>query len=88
MRTRFAVGSPFPPIEFPRIGGGTLCPARDAGWRLVLIYRHRDCPFCMKQLRQLEELHGDFAAFGVSVMALSADPEHFAAESVAKQGWS
>ena len=88
MSTRFAVGTAFPPVTVPRIGGGELAPAQEAGWRLVLVYRHRDCPFCMKQLRQLEELQGGFAALGVSVMAMSADPRHFAEESVAKQGWT
>ena len=75
-RTRLAAGHPFPKIEVPRHGGGTLTlgQAETAGnWRMVVVYRGKHCPICTRQLTELKEKLGDFNGQGVEVVAVSAD---------------
>jgi peroxiredoxin len=74
---KLAAGQKFPKIEVPLVSGETLAigegtPASDQ-WRLVVIYRGKHCPICMRYLKQLEGLKGDFEAAGLEVVAISGD---------------
>jgi len=85
--TKLAAGAAFPAIAVPRLGGGEIAPAMMAGWRLLVVYRGKHCPLCKPYLGTLDKLIEEFAAVGVSVAALSADPEEKAAADVAEHGW-
>jgi len=85
--TKLAAGAAFPAIAVPRLGGGEIAPAMMAGWRLLVVYRGKHCPLCKPYLGTLDKLIEEFAAVGVSVAAISADPEEKAAADVAEHGW-
>lgn len=84
---KLAAGEAFPAISVPCLGGGELAPAAMAGWRLLVVYRGKHCPLCKPYLKTLDGLLDDFTAAGVSVAAVSADPEAKAAADVAEFGW-
>lgn len=84
---KLAAGAVFPAITVPRLGGGALAPAAMPGWRLVVVYRGKHCPLCKPYLGKLDELIEEYAAAGVQVMAISADPAEKAAADVAEFGW-
>lgn len=85
--TKLAAGAAFPPITVPRFGGGELAPAAMHGWRLLVVYRGKHCPLCKPYLSTLDGLIDTFAEAGVSVMAVSADPEEKAAADVQEFNW-
>jgi peroxiredoxin len=84
---KLAAGAAFPAITVPRLGGGEIAPATMPGWRLLIVYRGKHCPLCKPYLSTLDKLMEEFAAAGVAVMAVSADPEEKAAADQAEFGW-
>lgn len=76
---KLAAGTAFPAITAPRLGGGDIALAAMQGWRPLVIYRRKHCPLCKPYLANLDKLLGEFAAAGIAVMAVSADPEEKAA---------
>ena len=84
---KLSAGAPFPAMGIPRLGGGEINPAQMEGWRLVVVYRGKHCPLCKPYLNTLDGLADEFAAAGVQVIAVSADPEEKAAADVAQFGW-
>lgn len=58
------------------------------GWRLIVIYRGKHCPLCKQYLGELEKLKDEFAAAGIAVWALSADPVERAQEDAMMHGWT
>ncbi|MBU8541687.1 peroxiredoxin-like family protein [Falsiroseomonas tokyonensis] len=85
--TKLAAGAAFPAITVPRLGGGEIAPAAAGGWRLLIVYRGKHCPLCKPYLGTLDKLLEEFEAAGVSVAAISADPEEKAAADHAEFGW-
>lgn len=85
--TKLAAGATFPAIAVPRLGGGEIAPAATEGWRLLIVYRGKHCPLCKPYLGTLDKLLEEFEAAGVSVAAISADPEEKAAADHAEFGW-
>ncbi len=85
--SKLAAGAAFPDIRLPRLGGGEIAPAAMEGWRLVVVYRGKHCPLCKPYLGTLDGLIEEYAAAGVQVMAVSADPAEKAASDVAEFGW-
>ena len=85
--TKLAAGAAFPDIRVPRLGGGDIAPAAMEGWRLLVIYRGKHCPLCKPYLGTLDKLIEEFAASGVAVVAISADPEEKARADHAEFGW-
>lgn len=79
-------GQPFPALEAPAVGGGTISlPADLAGsYGVVLIYRGSWCPYCNAQLAGFSRAAGALAELGVKVVALSVDDEHTSAALVAR----
>ncbi|MFC4272340.1 redoxin domain-containing protein [Sneathiella chungangensis] len=73
--TKLAAGQQFPKITVPLVSGGTATLGADGTdqWQLVIIYRGKHCPICMRYLGQLESLKADFEAAGVAVTAVSGD---------------
>jgi peroxiredoxin len=84
---KLAAGAAFPAIAVPRVGGGEIAPATMQGWRLLVVYRGKHCPLCKPYLGTLDTLLEEFTAAGVSVMAVSADPEEKAQADHAEFGW-
>jgi peroxiredoxin len=85
--TKLAAGEAFPDIRVPRLGGGELALAAQAGWRLLVVYRGKHCPLCKPYLKTLDGLLEEFAAAGVAVAAVSADPKEKAEADMAEFGW-
>ncbi len=81
-------GSAFPALEWSQTDGGTLAPARMEGWRLLVVYRGAHCPLCRTYLKTLETLQPAFAEVGVTVAALSSDPQERAVKEAGEEGWT
>src|SRR5690242_6734526 len=84
--TRLDNGQPFPSLEVPAVGGGTISlPGDLAGhYGVVLIYRGSWCPYCNAQLAAFSRASGALTEPGVKVVALSADDKKTSAALVAK----
>jgi len=84
--SRLRNGQPFPPLEVPAVGGGTISlPGDLAGsYGVVLIYRGSWCPYCNAQLAAFSRRSGALAELGVKVVALSVDDEETSAALIAK----
>jgi peroxiredoxin len=87
LTTKLAAGAAFPDITVSRLCGGDIAPAEVEGWRLLVVYRGRHYPLCKPYLGTLDKLLEEFAAAGVAVSAVSADPEEKARADQAEFGW-
>ncbi len=74
---RLENGHPFPSLQLPQVGGGTLSLPDDlAGdFGVVLVYRGAWCPYCNAQLAAFSRAQDDLAEAGIKVVALSVDDE-------------
>jgi peroxiredoxin len=72
---RLRPSAPVPALRVGTVGGPCwrLCDQKPKHFTLVLFYRGLHCPFCMEQLKQLEEKVDEFHKRGVRVLAVSAD---------------
>ena len=79
-------GQPFPALEVPAVGGGTISLPDDlaGSYGVVLIYRGSWCPYCNAQLAGFSRSLGALAELGVKVVALSVDDEETSAALIAK----
>jgi peroxiredoxin len=84
---RPGVGTPFPAMTWPAVGGGVIDIAGTSGWRILVIYRGRHCPLCKTYLTTLDKMLEEFTAAGIGVVAISSDPAEKAAADVAQFGW-
>ena len=84
--SRLRNGQPFPPLEVPAVGGGTISLPDDlaGSYGVVLIYRGSWCPYCNAQLAAFSRASGALTELGVKVVALSVDDEETSAALVAK----
>lgn len=84
---RLENGHPFPSLQLPQVGGGTLSLPDDlAGdFGAVLVYRGAWCPYCNAQLAAFSRAQDDLAAAGIKVVALSVDDEPTTAGLVEKR---
>ncbi|MAZ04683.1 MAG: thioredoxin peroxidase [Sneathiella sp.] len=75
--TKLTAGQKFPETIVPLAAGGELTfGVSDSNmdrWQLVIVYRGKHCPICMRYLAQLESLKSDFDVAGVDVVAVSGD---------------
>jgi peroxiredoxin len=78
---------PVPPLSLPTVAGPTWTLAAQApqAFTLVVFYRGLHCPVCRAYLSELNRLHADFVARGVSVFVASGDGAERAAQAVT--GW-
>jgi peroxiredoxin len=81
-------GDPFPTLQVPLTGGGTLALPDDlaGSFGVVLFYRGAWCPYCNAQLRAFQRATESLADVGAFVVALSVDDEATTKELVAKHG--
>lgn len=78
MIKRLEPGSNFAPITVSKFGGGEFTlgkPSGDNDWQVIISYRGKFCPICTMFLSELNNHVADFAAAGIEVVAVSADPE-------------
>ncbi|WP_417594774.1 peroxiredoxin-like family protein [Oceanospirillum sp.] len=78
---------PVPGLVVPTVGGDNwrLQDQQPENFTLVVFYRGYHCPICKNYLAELNRLADDFAAKGVSVLALSSDNEERA--TAVKNEW-
>ena len=84
--SRLRNSQPFPSLEVPAVGGGTISlPGDLAGsYGVVLIYRGSWCPYCNAQLAGFSRALGALTELGIKIVALSVDDEATSAALVAK----
>jgi len=84
---RFRAGDAFPPMSWPKVGGGKLVVADERGWRMLVVYRGQHCPMCRKYLDQPNELLPAFRERGIGVAVVSADSHDKAEREAREEGW-
>lgn len=80
-------GAPLPSIGFDTLDHGHIDFSAVPGWRALIVYRGKHCPLCVRYLKGLDGMFGDFVKAGVAVFAVSADPEDRARSQQVEQGW-
>jgi peroxiredoxin len=81
-------GDPFPHLEMPALGGGTLSlPGFATGaFSVIVAYRGAWCPFCAMQLTGYVSEKAALDDLGVRVAAFSVDDEPTTKDFAAKLG--
>ena len=87
MSEKMTAGAPFPDLSWNAVGGERVAPTKDAGWRLLIVYRGAHCPICKSYLKTLNGMLDDFAEAQVTVYALSADPRERAETEASEEKW-
>src|SRR5216683_2930258 len=69
--SRLRNGQPFPALEVPAVGGGTISLPEDlaGSYGVVLIYRGSWCPYCNAQLAAFSRALDALTGLGVKVVA-------------------
>lgn len=73
---KLTAGSTFPSIEATLLDGSSVnlgIAHGGADWQMIVVYRGKHCPLCVRYLNLLEEHQAGLKAIGVSVSAVSAD---------------
>jgi peroxiredoxin len=85
--SRLTNGQPFPELDVPAVGGGTISlPGDLAGsYGVILIYRGSWCPYCNAQLGAFSRALDTLSEVNAKVVALSVDDEDTSSELVAKR---
>lgn len=74
---KFKVGDQFPPISAPDQNGERRTLADLVGEKGVVLFLNRSfdwCPYCINQLKNLNEVSAEFAALGLGIAAMTYDP--------------
>lgn len=85
--TKLTAGKAFPPVKATFLDGSTVDlskPHTGADWQMLVVYRGKHCPLCVRYLNLLEEHQDDLKAIGVSVSAVSADSQEQLKENMEK----
>ena len=79
---------PVPALSLPTVAGApwTLAEQRPQHFTLLVFYRGLHCPVCRAYLSELNRLHADFVARGVTVFVASSDGADRAAQAVKDWG--
>lgn len=81
-------GDKLAPMHFPKLGGGTLeVGGSRENWTLFVVYRGKHCPRCKAYLNTLDAMAVDWAAAGIDIAVVSADPEDKAQADLDEFGW-
>ncbi|MDY6889548.1 MAG: redoxin family protein, partial [Pseudomonadota bacterium] len=73
---KLIAGNSFPTVTAHLLDGTTADlskPHGGAEWQMLVVYRGKHCPLCMRYLNLLEAQLPALKALGVSVCAVSAD---------------
>jgi len=77
-QTKFQAGEVFPEIILRVVGGGKVTlgkPNNGHDWQMVVVYRGKHCPICVRYLEKLETLKQQFFDIGVDLLVVSGDPQ-------------
>lgn len=69
-------GSDFPEIALNTLNEESVSLSRKTGgadWKLLVVYRGKHCPLCVKYLNNLEQHKDELSELGVDVAAVCAD---------------
>jgi peroxiredoxin len=85
--SRLTNGQPFPALDVPAVGGGTInLPDALAGsYGVILIYRGSWCPYCNAQLGAFSRALDTLGEVNAKVVALSVDDEGTSSALVARR---
>lgn len=88
--TKLVPRQPVPALQVPTIehGDWDLAAQTPARFTMILVYRGLHCPICRGYLKELQSLLGEFAARGVTVLAVSTDDAERAQATHAQWGLS
>ncbi|MDF1721409.1 MAG: redoxin domain-containing protein [Minwuia sp.] len=75
MSGKITAGGAMPSITVPKLGGGELNLGPTGDWRMVIVYRGKHCPICMRYLSGLDALKDEITELGLDVVAVSGDSE-------------
>ena len=84
---KLATGEAFPKIEVSLLDGSTVELGKaqaNADWQMVVVYRGKHCPLCLRYLNLLEKHKNALAEIGVSILAVSADSKEQLTEHMEK----
>lgn len=84
---KLTTGSPFPDVDAKLIDGSTVNLSKAHGgadWQMIVVYRGKHCPLCIRYLNLLEEHQSALKDIGVSVSAVSADSKDQLVENMEK----
>lgn len=83
---RLLPGSRAPALKVPLARGGrwSLSDQAPENFTLVVVFRGVHCSFCKPEIETLQKLVPDFAALGISVLAISMDDADRAARALAE----
>lgn len=76
--TKFKAGDHFPDITLKNISGGEAIlgqPLHGMDWQMVVVYRGRHCPLCVRYLKQIETIKQKFYDLNIDIVATSGDSE-------------
>ena len=88
-QTKFQAGDVFPEMALPSVGGGEVTlgkPKNGHDCQMVVVYRGKHCPMCVRYLEKLEALKQRFFDIGVDLLVVSADPQAKAEAQVEENG--
>ncbi len=79
---------PVPALDIDTVGGGrwSLAAQDPDLFSMLVFYRGLHCPICKPYLRDLDRKLGDFAALGITAVALSSDTRERAEQAKADWG--
>ncbi|MHA2937322.1 peroxiredoxin family protein [Vibrio sp. RC27] len=84
---KLTTGDRFPSVSAQLLDGTAIelgKPLGSADWQMVVVYRGKHCPLCVRYLNALEEHKEALASIGVSVLAVSADSKEQLTEMMDK----
>ena len=84
---KLTAGKTFPTIEATQLDGTTTNMGKAHGgadWQMLVVYRGKHCPLCLRYLNLLEAHQVALKAIGISVSAISADSKAQLEESMEK----
>tara|TARA_R110002167_G_scaffold339500_1_gene547237 strand:+ start:4411 stop:4935 length:525 start_codon:yes stop_codon:yes gene_type:complete len=84
---KLTTGSTFPSVEATLLDGTIVNLGKahsGADWQMLIVYRGKHCPLCVRYLNLLEEHQAALKAIAVSVSAVSADSKVQLVENMQK----
>ena len=86
--TKLPAGAQFPDLTWTSVDGEKVTPAKEFGWRMLVVYRGKHCPLCRNYLGELDSTRAELDEAGLKVWAISADPVERAKSEVDEEAWS
>ena len=84
---KLTAGEKFPKIEASLLDDSIIelgKAQQGADWQMVVVYRGKHCPLCLRYLNLLEEHKAALAEIGVGIVAVSADTKGQLTENMEK----